>query len=677
MSVELERDVRTYATYLDEVLPTITADEIRFGTHHTSPNEPERQGLRPVLSIVVAAVLTTVLIGGIVWLAPFAGDTPPVDEIDVTTTTVFDADGESLLGFSLADMPPFRATVSYDRNPEGLVESELFYPGVPQGATAVVEVAYDTPDRFRREIVAANPAGLGEEEESPGSYLLANGGVAVEYMAGRDQLMTWEIAPSPLGSLFWNSDWPDWDGMCAAWTHEFLHDEMIAGRDARHLKCSDLTGDWEFWVDAETGVVLKMTGAVGRNAIEPGTSPGGGFEVTSINYGHSFTEDVFAMPESMPQGERTGPARWSQVPPLHATLKITVIARDLNMALQLDLVDDPSYTQEIWYAGAEGWRADFIDSDLPAHEAWVLDAGHFAGDSVVWTGSERYEYFGSTNTYMMLADYESWEPRALLNLSAPPSPDWLSRSCGSPIDDVSLGRASLRYACIDGAEQIDAWIDAATGLILKWAITGGPVSTYEDERPNLTFEFLSLELDPTFAPGTFEFAPPPDAVDVADIPFDKWSLFGFGQGDVVPTWTGSLVAGDDTFTLEDVQGRPALVLLWASWDDSGLTAISDFAALSEVWGTDVAFVSVGIWDEPEATRNVVNRGGFTFPTVSCLLDDGTGCSPEYISELWGFNGWLPVGWVLLDADGRVIDVFVAEYSLNEISAALIALTGSG
>jgi hypothetical protein len=495
-------------------------------------------------------------------------------------------------------------------------------------------------------------------------------------MAGRDQLMTWQIAPSPLGYLFWNSDWPDWDGMCAAWTHEFLLDEMIAGRDARHLKCSDPTGDWEFWVDAETGVVLKMTGAVGRNAIEPGTSPGGGFEVTSIDYGHAFTEDVFAMPEPMPQGERSSTARWSQVPPLHATLKITMIARDLNMAYELDLVDDQSYIQEIWYAGSDGWRADFIDSDLPTHAAWVLDAGGFTGDSVVWTGSERFEYFGSTNTYMMRADYEYWGPQTLLNLSAPPSPDWLTRSCESPIDDVFLGRASLRYACIDGAEQIDAWIDVGTGLILKWAITGGPVSTYGDERPNLTFEFLSLELDPTFAPGTFEFTPPSDAVDIADIPFDKWSLFSFDKSDVVPTWTGPLIAADGSFALEDVRGRPAVVLLWSSWDDSGLTAINDFAALSDIWSTDVAFVSVSIWDDSRAIRNVVNRGDFTFPTVSCLLDDGNVCKPEIVDELWGFNAWLPVGWVLLDAGGRAIDVFGAEYSVNEISTAIAALTGS-
>jgi hypothetical protein len=234
----------------------------------------------------------------------------------------------------------------------------------------------------------------------------------------------------------------------------------------------------------------------------------------------------------------------------------------------------------------------------------------------------------------------------------------------------------LRYACNDGAEQIDAWIDGATGLILKWSITGGPVGTYEDERPNLTFEMLSLELDPTFAPGTFEFTPPPDAVDVADIASDKWSLFGFGQGDVVPTWTGPLISGDGTFTLEDVQGGPALVLLWASWDESGLTAISEFAALSDIWSTDVAFVSVSIWDDPEATRNIVNRGGFTFPTVSCLLDDGNVCSPEIVDELWGFNAWLPVGWVLLDEGGRAVDVFVEESTLDEISAALAAVTGS-
>jgi hypothetical protein len=56
--------------------------------------------------------------------------------------------------------------------------------------------------------------------------------------------------------------------------------------------------------------------------------------------------------------------------------------------------------------------------------------------------------------------------------------------------------------------------------------------------------------------------------------------------------------------------------------------------------------------------------------------DGNACSPGYVYELWGFNGWLPVGWVLLDEGGRAVDVFGPESTLDEISAALAAVTGS-
>jgi hypothetical protein len=552
-----------------------------------------------------------------------------------------------------------------------LDDNELSYPGVPQGATAVVEVSYATPDRYRLETVAMDPVGLDDMGSSTGSYLVSNSGTTVQYHADRDELFTWQGEAPLLGALFWNSDWPDWDSQCAGWDHEFLPDEVIAGRDALHLTCSDLNGDWEFWVDAETGLVLKLTGAVGANPLAPGTTSGGGFEVTSIEYGAVFAEDVFAVPASTPQG-----ARISQVPPFHTTIKTTVRAEDVNRAYDdVTISDDPFLIQEIWYAGSDGWRAHFVETDLPSDVAWSVDAGSHAGDFVVWNGSERVNYFDSTNHYSR-SPRELSAPELVMWLVAPPSPDWLSRSCSPATDDTFLGRSTLRYACSDGAEEIAAWIDSATGLVLKWSITGGPVMVDPAERPHLTFELLSLELDPAFPAETFEFTPPPDAVDVADIPFDKWSLFGFGQGDVVPIWTGPLITGDGTFSLEDVRGRPALVLLWASWDDSGLTAISDFAALSDIWSTDVAFVSVSVWDEPEATRNVVDRGGFTFPTVSCLLGDGTGCSPGYVSELWEFNGWLPVGWVLLDADGRAIDVFGPENTLDEISAALAAITES-
>lgn len=674
MNTDLKSQIHAYGTQLVDSQAPITESDIvdLLEKVRELPPAPVPVRQKPRVWVAVAAfAIVLVLVGGVAWLARFGGGTPPVDETPVSTTTVVGTEGESLLEFFLSDMPPFRATVSYSRNPEGMDDSGLFYPGVPQGATAVVEVSYAAPDRFRREMLAMDPVGLDETGSSSGSYVVSNSGTTVHYDADRDELFTVQGEDSPLGALFWNSDWPNWDRQCASGDFEFLPDEVIAGRDALHLACSDLTGDWEFWVDAETGVVLKMAGVVFGNPLEPGTSPGGGFEVTSIEYDPVFTEEVFATPGPTPQGART-----SQVPPLHATLKITVRAGDVNMAYgDANISDDPFFIQEFWYAGTDGWRADFIETDLPADVAWFLDAGSYPGDFVVWTGFEMVQYFSSTNTYSRTSD-DFRAPERLLWLLAPPSPDWLSRSCSLPTDDAFLGRSTLRYVCSDGTEQIEGWIDEATGLVLRWSITGGPVSVDLAERPHWDFELLTLEVEPTFPTGTFEFTPPPDAVDVADIPFDKWSLFGFDQGDVVPTWTGPLVTGDGEIALEDVRGRPALILLWASWDETGLTAIRDFAALADIWGNDVAFVSVGIWDDPAAIRNVVNRGEFTFPTVSCLSDDGNVCSPEQVSELWRFNAWLPVGWVLLDEDGRAVDVFVAENTLEEISAALAAVAGS-
>jgi len=633
-----------------------------------------------------AAVIVVVLIAVAAMLTRSFIEEPDVTETTTAPapTTIAGVDGESVFGFPLADVPPFRATVVYDRNPEGVENGGLGDPGVPQGATAVMEMSYAAPDRFRREMLAMDPVGPGQEGNSPGSYRVSNSGVTVYYLAYLDKLSESQAPFSPLEALFWNSDWPNWDRQCARWDYEFLPDETIAGRNALHLACSDLVGDWEFWVDAETGVVLKVVGAVVGNPLAPGTSPGGGFEVTSIEYDPVFAEGLFTTPGPAPQA-----ARISQVPALHATVKSTLIAEQVNMAYDdLNISGDPFVTQELWFAGTEGWRAHFVDTDLPADVPWSVNAGNYPGDFVVWTGSETVQYFGSTNRYSRNPDgYRA--PEELLWLMAPPSPDWLSRSCGGPSDDTFLERSAQRFSCTDGLEQIEAWIDEATGIVLRWSITGGPVMVDLAERPPIDFELLSLEVAPTFKADTFEFTPPPDAVDVvADIPFDKWSQFGFDRGDVVPTWTGPLVTGNGEIALEDLRGRPAMILLWAWWDENGLTAIRDFATLADQWSNDISFLSVGIMSDPDPIRNVVDRGGFTFPTVACFSDSGNGCSPDDVYELWKFYAWVPVGWVLLDEDGRAVDVFVAETvdfegqprtvkwpDLDEISAAIAAVSG--
>jgi hypothetical protein len=88
MSVELERKVHTYAAYLDEVLPTITADEIQAETYPIVPPEPAKLRMRPALVAVTAAIATMVLIGGVAWLLGGTGSEAVDEPIPVTTLPI-------------------------------------------------------------------------------------------------------------------------------------------------------------------------------------------------------------------------------------------------------------------------------------------------------------------------------------------------------------------------------------------------------------------------------------------------------------------------------------------------------------------------------------------------------------------------------------------------------------
>jgi hypothetical protein len=79
MSVEVEGEVRTYAAYLDEVLPTITADELMADQILLASDRPSWWRRRPVLVAVAAAAATVILIGGVALLirSP-SGDRSPV-----------------------------------------------------------------------------------------------------------------------------------------------------------------------------------------------------------------------------------------------------------------------------------------------------------------------------------------------------------------------------------------------------------------------------------------------------------------------------------------------------------------------------------------------------------------------------------------------------------------------
>jgi thiol-disulfide isomerase/thioredoxin len=200
----------------------------------------------------------------------------------------------------LADVPPFQATVVYDLNPEGATTGiPSAETGIPGGATATLRLSYRSPASYRQEIVDERSILSNSGLPTTGSFLVWDGERIGDYRATENTFVTY--APpegfEPLREFSWNAPYPNWEDICRRGGSQVLPDGVIAGRDARHVRCTGQPiGTWDLWVDRETGLVLKVVGAIGSDDLHPfPTTEAGGFEVTEIRYGASFAEGTFTV----------------------------------------------------------------------------------------------------------------------------------------------------------------------------------------------------------------------------------------------------------------------------------------------------------------------------------------------------------------------------------------------
>ena len=118
------------------------------------------------------------------------------------------------------------------------------------------------------------------------------------------------------------------------------------------------------------------------------------------------------------------------------------------------------------------------------------------------------------------------------------------------------------------------------------------------------------------------------------------------RGESPPPWSGPLFGGG-MVDLDDLKGRPVLILIWADWCppciDVSLPRLQETFAQRGDRISVLATASAS--SSAESSEAIVQRGGFTFPVAIDEADD--------VPERWGLLA-IPV-WVLLDADGRVID----------------------
>ena len=167
----------------------------------------------------------------------------------------------------------------------------------PRDTTADVEITYVRGVGYRQGIISISEPFPGGPRA--GGFIVWDGTyLGSTWMAGPLVVVAPPATFEPLSDLGWNSPYPNWEGRCARGGSELFPDATLAGRAARHLRCGDLYGGfWELWVDRETGFMLKIQGALGRDDFKLGTSAKGGFEVTRIEYAFDVDRSLFAVPE--------------------------------------------------------------------------------------------------------------------------------------------------------------------------------------------------------------------------------------------------------------------------------------------------------------------------------------------------------------------------------------------
>lgn len=381
---------------------------------------------------------------------------------------------------------------------------------------------------------------------------------------------------------------------------------------------------------------------------------------------------------------------FERVPPFHAIIAghvpAEIVAHDTGGKVTTEAV----YRWELWYESGNSWRLTLLENSVPS------DSPGTPGGFLLRTGDFSYRYEAASNSYS--ARSVSGAPGGAARFASPfGNLGWEEtgdriRECedsGGRLevlpDEEVAGRAARHIRC---GSLFDVWIDAETGQLLRLtrsetdlrSLPEGP--QYEPHplgflflNPGDRVEIASIEYDPAFPPGIFEFVPPEGAREVpvplpqAASPPPSPSPGAFEntflvRGRTAPTWSGRLLDGG-TLDIASLRGRPVLVLFWSDTancpDAICGVSLRQFQRAFEEQKDRIHFVSVELAGSEDATRKVVAQSGYNFPVVFDPTDE--------IGRLWFRSPVFPV-WVLLDAEGRAVDVRWGVLTDREVAALL-------
>ena len=542
----------------------------------TVPIRQQRQRRGGLVPFLVGAVAVLALIGGV--------------------AIFFDGSGSRIPAFAGEEVS-FRTILDYPSPGEGL-------------SSGTVEVRYEaSTGAFAIEVIDHQPGEIDESFGSgPGSFLIFDGEVTTVGVA-EDQITfvasVGELNRSGLGEYVWEAYWTE---KCK--DAQPLDGPILAGRTSIRASCSDGGTEWNLWVDAETGLMLKVDGPI-EPRFDGFLSTEVGFEVVAVDYNPVFSSEDFAPELSAEQEDfvESTAARAEMVaalPPFRARVNrefradapgtVTTVA-----GAEGEFGTDGGSDERIfWYQPDVGVRYEVI--------ANTLDDGYDSpGSFTVWTTAEQGHYENATNTWFIAEGGDSYTE--LLELGPPR--EQLGTECDQIADGTHLGRAVHRYEnCLFyGTDVVDRiWIDIDTGLLV--------LRESDVER----YEVLELETEPDFIADWFVFMPPPGSDEVGTNP---WAGLRFGPGNEVPVFVGSYLDGT-TFDLESLRGQPTLIYLWASWCPLDTCRIPEAQQLHDLYGDTVNVIAFASRDDPASVLRVLDELDLSLPIALCEPD----CKPD-------------------------------------------------
>lgn len=313
MSNDLLTQLSVYGSHTREAREPVSATDVVNRVDQLQPTTAMRvpSGRRGWHVAVATAAVTLLIVGGVTWLLGGGAPTEPADGPELILP----------LEFPVSELPPFQIEVRYQLD-SGVAAGP---DAVPEDLEALMTVSYGGPDLLRVDVsrsvqlfFSASPEEVANGEPGPppvaaGSFKVWNRDGTAEYAAadGTFFLLDRVAFRDPLDPLMWET----WEDFCAFGEHEFLEASPVAGRETVHIRCTSGTKSYELWVDAETGLMLRIAGqdipgnliliSHGKTVTE--------YEVLSVAYEPPFGPDIFSL--SAPEGAIVEDLRGVDQPP--------------------------------------------------------------------------------------------------------------------------------------------------------------------------------------------------------------------------------------------------------------------------------------------------------------------------------------------------------------------------